>query len=75
MARNRRVRRHRRSEEECCSEADFEETVEEREYLEKLEEGIKEIEDDDEADPWLWMEEYDGYDEDSYGDESYGDDP
>lgn len=72
MARNRRVRKHRQSGEECCSEAGFEETEEEREYLEKLEEGIKEIE-DDEADPWLWMEEYDGYDEDSYSGKPYGD--
>jgi len=61
--------------EEECSEADFEETEEEREYLEKLEEGIKEVEDPNEADPWTWMEEYDGYDEYNYSDESYEDDP
>jgi len=55
--------------EDCCSEDDFEETEEEREWLEGLEEGIKEAEDPDEADPWLWMEEYDGYDEEFYSDE------
>jgi len=79
VARNRRVRKNRKQytePEECeCSEADFEETEEEREWLEKLEEGIQESMDPNETDPWTWMVEYDGYDEQFYEDEPNEDDP
>jgi hypothetical protein len=45
------------------------------EYEDELE-AMRDIEEEeDEADPWTWMEEYDGYDEDSYSDEPYEDDP
>lgn len=60
---------------DCCSEADFEETEEEREDLKKLEEGIQESMDPNETDPWTWMVEYDGYDEQFYEDEPNEDDP
>jgi hypothetical protein len=73
VARNRRVRKHRRHEEEECEECNAFEDEDIMEFLEHEAEYYEDIE--DEADPWLWMEEYDGYDEDSYSDEPYGDDP
>ena len=75
VARNRRVRKHMRHEEEECEECDGFEDEDMMEFLEHEAEYYGDIVDPDEADPWLWMEEYDGYDEDSYSDEPYEDDP
>ena len=75
MARNRRVRKNRHNEEEECEECNGFEDEDIMEFLEHESEYYGDIVDPDEADPWTWMVEYDGYDEDSYSGEPYGDDP
>jgi hypothetical protein len=77
MARNRRVRRQNRrsrrnEEEEDCEEIESIGDEDMLEFLKHQDVYVVDLEDPDDANPWLWMEEYEGYGEFDNDDE---DDP